>query len=236
LKPSARPRVLLNFASSLDGKINPAPGRRTGKFMMSRDREDFRRMLSLRAQADAVLIGASNLRMDDPDLAIPADERAARRSRGQPEPLRIVVTASGAGISPAAKMFDPTRGGASMVIHPACLPGEARDRLSPVAELVALGDETVPIPELLTRLLERGIRTLLCEGGGDLAAQFFAARAVDELYLTLVPRVLGGARAPTLAGGLGFTPDEIPDAKLTSLEQAGDELFLRYAFEWAPPP
>jgi 5-amino-6-(5-phosphoribosylamino)uracil reductase len=74
---------------------------------------------------------------------------------------------------------------------------------------------------------------LLCEGGGDIAAQLFAARAVDEIYLTLVPRILGGAHAPTLAGGTGFGPDEIPDARLTSLERRGDELFLRYEISWA---
>jgi len=88
--------VLVNFASSVDGKINPAPGLRQGKFMMSRHREDFHRMLSLRAEADAILIGATNLRADNPDLAIPAAERAARRARGAPEPARIVVTTAGA--------------------------------------------------------------------------------------------------------------------------------------------
>ena len=45
-------------------------------------------MLALRATADAVMIGATNLRADDPDLAIPPDERAARRARGAAEPLR----------------------------------------------------------------------------------------------------------------------------------------------------
>ena len=58
-------------------------------------------------------------------------------------------------------------------------------------------------------------------------AQLFAARAVDELYVTVVPRILGGTGAPTLAGGIGFDPDEIPDATLTSLERIGDELYLR---------
>src|SRR4051794_24088481 len=102
----ARPRVLINFASSLDGKINPAPGLRQGLFMMSRDREDFRRMVALRGTADAILIGASNLRADNPDLAIPREEQAARRVRGQAEPLRIVVTTIGAGLSPEMRMFD----------------------------------------------------------------------------------------------------------------------------------
>jgi hypothetical protein len=41
---------------------------------------------------------------------------------------------------------------------------------------------------------------------------------------------LGGTGAPTLAGGAGFDPDEIPDATLTSLERIGDELYLRYDF------
>ncbi len=227
-----RPRVLINFASSLDGKINPAPGLRAGKFMMSRGREDFHRMVALRAQADAVMIGAANLRADDPDLGIPPDERAARRARGAAEPLRLVVTASGAGILPTAKMFDPARGGASIVVHAASMPAAARERLQTCAELVEMGDVAVPMPQLLSWLAERGVRTLLCEGGGEIVAGLFAARAVDEAYLTLVPRVLGGTQAPTMVGGAGFTPDEIPDAKLASVEQRGDELFLRYTFDF----
>jgi riboflavin-specific deaminase-like protein len=228
----SRPRVLINFATSLDGKINPAPGMRKGKFMMSRGREDFHRMVALRAQADAVMIGASNLRADDPDLAIPPDERAARRARGAAEPLRIVVTASGAGIVPAAKMFDPARGGASIVVHAASLPAAVRERLQPVAELVEMGTAAVPMAELLAWLAGRGVGTLLCEGGGEIVAALFAARAVDEAYLTLVPRVLGGTEAPTMVGGAGFGPAEIPDAKLASVEQVGDELYTRWSFTW----
>jgi 5-amino-6-(5-phosphoribosylamino)uracil reductase len=90
------------------------------------------------------------------------------------------------------------------------------------------------MPDVLTWLAGRGVRTLLCEGGGALVAQLFAARAVDALYLTLVPRILGGAHAPTLATGPGFTPDEIPDPTLASLERVGDELYLRYEFNWDP--
>lgn len=231
----ARPRVLVNFASSVDGKINPAPGQRHGKFMMSRHREDFRRMVALRAQADAILIGASNLRADNPDLAIPADERASRRARGAPEPARIVVTTVGEGLTREQRMFDPALGGPSIVLHAPAMPAECRARLGAVAELVQFAGERVAMPDVLTWLAGRGVRTLLCEGGGALVAQLFAARAVDDLYLTLVPRVLGGARAPTLAGGPGFAPDEIPDPKLASLERLGDELYLRYEFAWAVP-
>ena len=230
--PQGRPRVLINFASSVDGKINPAPGLRQGKFMMSRHREDFRRMLALRAEADAILIGATNLRADNPDLAIPADERASRRARGAPEPARIVVTTTGDGITPDQRMFDPALGGPSIVLHAPAMPVETRARLTPVAELVQFTGDRVAMSDVLTWLHGRGLRTLLCEGGGALVAQLFAARAVDALYLTLVPRILGGAHAPTLADGPGFTPDQIPDPTLASLECVGDELYLRYEFGW----
>jgi 2,5-diamino-6-(ribosylamino)-4(3H)-pyrimidinone 5'-phosphate reductase len=115
-------------------------------------------------------------------------------------------------------------------VHTARMPDDIRRALAPVAELVQMGDDNVAMPELLAWLHERGVRTLLCEGGGQLVAQLYAARAVDELYLTVVPRILGGDDAPTLVGGRGFAPDEIPDAKLASLEQIGDELYLRYDF------
>ena len=231
-QPQVRPRVLVNFASSVDGKINPAPGLRQGKFMMSRHREDFRRMLSLRAEADAILIGATNLRADNPDLAIPPDERTARRARGTPEPARIVVTTAGEGITPDQRIFDPTLGGPSIVLHAPAMPVETRTRLGVVAELVQFMGDRVAMSDVLTWLDGRGIRTLLCEGGGALVAQLFAARAVDALYLTLVPRLLGGAHAPTLADGPGFAPDEIPDPTLASMERVGDELYLRYEFNW----
>jgi 5-amino-6-(5-phosphoribosylamino)uracil reductase len=230
---SVRPRVLINFASSLDGKINPAPGRRAGVFMMSRHREDFRRMLSLRARADAILIGASNLRADNPDLALPPDEHAARRAGGQAEPLRIVLTSAGVGITPAMRMFDAALGGPSIVACTRQMSVETRAILQRVAEVAELGDDTVTMTDLLGWLYGRGVRTLLCEGGGELCAELYAARAIDEVHLTIVPRILGGVRASTMVGGSGFGVDQIPDGHLAAVERVEDELYLRYEFNWA---
>jgi len=78
-----RPRVLMNFASSIDGKIALAPHLRKRPFTMSRGKTDHERMRELRAMADAILIGAGNLRVDDPDLALSAEEREARHARGE---------------------------------------------------------------------------------------------------------------------------------------------------------
>jgi 5-amino-6-(5-phosphoribosylamino)uracil reductase len=226
-----RPRIVINFAVSLDGKINPAPGHRHGKFVMSRGKEDWRRMRVIREQADAILIGAENLRVDDPALSLDPDERDRRRAAGQPLPARIVVTRRGEGIRPDAKIFDPATGGPAYVIHTSIMPAATRAVLAGVAQLVELGTESVSAEALLGWMRGTlGAHTVVCEGGGVMVAELFAARAVDELYLTVVPRILGGLMAPTLVAGPGFEPDQIADAKLASVERIDDELFLRYEF------
>jgi riboflavin-specific deaminase-like protein len=212
-----RPRVLVNMAPSLDGKI--APARKYGPLSMSRGKEDGQRMLALRARADAVVIGASNLRVDDPDLA--------------PGRLRVVVTRSGEHVLPSARMFGAALGGEAVVAHAATMPEERRATLRSCATLVELGPTQVEPLRLLEWLeRERGCRVVLCEGGGVLNAGLFAARAVDELYLTLVPRILGGTTAPSLVAGDGFEADALPDGRLRSCEQNGDDLFLVYEFLW----
>jgi 2,5-diamino-6-(ribosylamino)-4(3H)-pyrimidinone 5'-phosphate reductase len=229
-----RPRILINFAVSIDGKINPAPGRRQGEFAMSRGKEDWRRMRVLREQVDAILIGAGNLRADNPGLSLEPSVRDRRRAAGEPLPARIVITSHGEGVRPDAKMFDPGIGGPAYVVHAGVMPRSVRASLAPVVKLVQLGDKAISIADLLAWMRrELGARTVLCEGGGQLVAALFAARAVDEAYLTLVPRILGGTNAPTLVGGAGFSPDEIPDARLVSLERVEDELYLRYDFPWS---
>jgi 5-amino-6-(5-phosphoribosylamino)uracil reductase len=113
------------------------------------------------------------------------------------------------------------------------MPQDRRDNLRAHATLLELGRSRVDVARLLEWLAtERGCKVVLCEGGGVLVSALFAAHAVDELYLTLVPRILGGAGAPTIVEGDGFEPDVIPDAKLVSADRVGDELFLRYDFAW----
>src|SRR5712672_2681938 len=146
---SERPRVLLNFASSLDGKITVAPRLRRRSFAMSRHPEDHRRMRDLRASADAILIGAGNLRADDPDLALSTDERARRRERGERQPYRVVLTGRGDGVTPERRMFDPELGGPGIVVHSEEMPSPTREHLARVATLVALGEREVDVSSML---------------------------------------------------------------------------------------
>src|SRR5882672_3453533 len=162
-----RPRVLVNFATSIDGKISLVPGLRKGSFTMSRHHEDHRRMRKIRSSADAILVGAGNLRADNPKLALAQEERIRRRAAGEREPYRIVVTRQGEGVLPDRKMFDPKLGGDSVVIHSDQMPPATRDKLGEVATLVAMGAQSVNMTRMLDWIGEElGVRTLLCEGGG----------------------------------------------------------------------
>jgi riboflavin biosynthesis pyrimidine reductase len=166
-----------------------------------------------------VIIGATNLRVDNPDLA--------------PNRRRVLVTRSGDGVEPSARMFAPELEGEAVVAHAATMPQEKRAALSAHATLVELGSVDVDISALLAWLTEkRGCRVVLAEGGGVLNERLFAARAVDELHLTLAPRILGGSDAPTMVEGDGFDADALPDGRLISCDRVGDELFLVYEFVW----
>jgi len=81
---------------------------------------------------------------------------------------------------------------------------------------------------------ERGVKRLLCEGGGELNAALFRAGLVREIRLTICPVIFGGRTAPTLAGGAGVK--RLAGAarlRLVSMKRAGGELFLVLA---GPPP
>ena len=70
---------------------------------------------------------------------------------------------------------------------------------------------------------------MLCEGGGELNAALFHARLVDELHLTVCPKVFGGRAAPTIADGSGVLRlAEAAQFKLKSIRRVGDEVFMVY--------
>ena len=85
---------------------------------------------------------------------------------------------------------------------------------------------------VLERLAERGIRSLLLEGGPTTNAAFLAADAIDELYWTIGSRLLGTDALPMIAPIRGDSPwaEQPREGQLVSVHRSGDELVLRYRF------
>ena len=218
------PFIRVNMAMSADGKIATA-NRAVSTFSSPRDHEQ---LYELRATADAVMSGARTVDLNDYTLGPGAERfRKLRRRRGLAEHhLRIVVSGSGS-LDPNAAIFRH-RFSPIIVLTSGQAPESALNKLRAVAdEVKVVGSDEVDFLAALGWLRsEWNVKHLLCEGGGELNDALFRAGLVDELHLTICPRVIGGRKAPTIADGHGFA--RLGDAfqlQLTSTKRVGDELF-----------
>jgi len=222
---AARPFIVVNMAMTADGKIATA-NRTVTTFGSPRD---LRHLYELRATADAVMAGARTIEETNAKLG-PGGARyqRLRLRRGLAEfNLRVIVSGS-ASIDPGAAIF---RHRFSPIILLATERAPARNlrRLRTLAdELVIGGEREIDFDKALRHLGQKWkVRRLLCEGGGELNDALFRAGLVDELHLTLCPKIIGGARAPTVADGLGIARlADAAELKRISCKRVGDELFL----------
>ena len=220
-----RPFVLVNMAMTVDGKITSAR-RDYPRFTSGYDRTNMDR---LRAEADAILVGAGTIRADNPSLRV--RDEAMRKHRGAlgkpPGPHRVLVSRS-AQVDPHSRFFDEPGGGDRIV---ATIEEVADERLAPLsgrAEIWKLGREHVDLVELLRRLARHGVERLLVEGGGELNWGLLRDDLVDELHVTITPSLLGGRDAPTLLEGDGLSMKSRRRLRLIEMRREGDELYCRY--------
>jgi len=74
-----------------------------------------------------------------------------------------------------------------------------------------------------------GVKRLLCEGGGELNDALFRADLVDEIHLTICPKIFGGRQAPTISDGKGFEKLKLtPRFELASVRHFKGELFTTF--------
>ncbi len=211
--PPDRPYIFTNTVTTLDGKlILGEPGSSAAGLGSPVDRLLMHR---LEARADAVVIGSSTLRAD-------------KHMNYPPRLYRAVVTTSG-DLPLDHDFFRKASSGRALVFAPAHLPADRRYALERVATVHLVGETHVEIPEVV-RILHTHyeVRYLLVEGGGSLNFYFFAAGLVDEIFLTLAPRVKGGAHLPTMVDGAGLPRELVPRYELISAYLNDSELFLRY--------
>jgi riboflavin-specific deaminase-like protein len=218
LAPESRPYLGINMVSSLDGKATL--DWRTRGLSSDIDRRVFH---LLRTQADAVMVGAGTARVERYGRITKSDElRQIRINEGLVPDAVAVVVSGRLDLPPDLPLLnEPDQRVVIATASEDSLPGVTGD-----VEYARVADD---LPRLMAYLQERhAVRSVLCEGGPTLNSFLFAAGLVDELFLTLNPKVLGGASAITIVAGRELV--ELAEPGLVAIAEADGELFTRWRF------
>jgi 5-amino-6-(5-phosphoribosylamino)uracil reductase len=209
---------------SIDGFID---GTTESRLMLSNDL-DFDRVDEERAGVDAILVGATTVRNDNPRLLVRDPERRRERvAQGLlPSPVKVTLTQRGR-LDPSYRFFADD-GSRKLVYAPSGMVDRVRGRLGGVSEVVDAG-ESVRMGGLVEDLHTRGVRRLMVEGGGDVHTQFLAGDLADELQLVVAPFFVGERDARRFVGEARFPWNPGRRARLAETRQLGDVVLLRYA-------
>jgi riboflavin-specific deaminase-like protein len=213
------------MAMTADGKIATA-NRAVSSFGSARDHEH---LLELRATADAVMAGARTVDSAAINLGPgPARFRRQRLKNGLAEyNLRIIVSGNGS-LNPGAEVFRHRFSPIIVLTTGRASPAKLRQLRAVTDEVKVCGRRQINFREAFCWLREKwGVQRLLGEGGGGLNDALFRAGLVDELHLTICPKVFGGRNAPTIVDGSGFhrLVEALP-LQIKSFKRIENEVFV----------
>ena len=224
---SDRPFVRCNMISSLDGAVTVE-----GRSRLLGGPADRKVFQTLRALADVVLVGAGTVRAEGyGPVRVSPELRAGRQERGQ-SPVPPIAVVTGAGNLDWSSPFFTQAEARPIVFTSAAIDPRVRRRGEEVADVVVAGDERVDPRSALGHLDALGLRSVLLEGGPGLNAEVAHAGLLDELCLTIAPRMVAGSGPRVLAGPELPTPLDLEPVHL--LEEDGF-LFSRLAVRRAAP-
>ncbi len=223
---SSGPYVRCNLISSIDGAI--AFNGRSGLLSGPADGRVFR---TLRSLTDVVLVGAGTFRAEDYGPAVLSEDlRRQRLDRGQSAVPPIAVVTRSANLDWSSPFFTEAEA-RPIVMTTSDYDRGARRRCEEVADFVVAGDARVDPRQAIDHLQASGFRSVLLEGGPGLNAEVVHAGLLDELCLTLSPRLVAGSGPRVLAGP--ELPEPLDLDVLHLLEEDG-YLFYRLAVDVPP--
>ena len=219
-------QVTLKLATSLDGRIATARGE--SRWITGEDaRAEGHR---LRAAHDAILVGVETVLADDPALTVRLSENGrlveppvgygpSDLEAGQTQPLRVILDSRLR--TPA--LAEAARAGCLILTVAAPRPVRRAQ-----IERIEAGDDGRPtVAAVLAALEKRGIRSILIEGGGQVAASFLRAGAVNVIEWFRAPIVLGGDGRPGVAALALENLASAPQFRRISVASLGDDLWER---------
>ena len=205
-----RPGVVVKVAQSLDGRIATAVG--DSRWISGEEERAVSH--ALRAACDAVVVGANTVIRDDPQLTVRAVAGAS--------PIRVVIDTRLR--APAtARLFEDD--GSTLVVTTQMSDAAKRESLQRDGVAVEVVDAVggrVDVGAALARLRERGMHTVLVEGGAELITSLLSAGVVDRLVVSIAPIVLGSGVEAVGDLGIRRVTDAVTLANVVTTQVGGD--------------
>lgn len=224
-----RPYVLLKTAMTLDGKIATYTG--DSKWITN---EKSRKLVhKLRSEMMGIVAGIGTVKTDDPMLNCRLEIQQPTANSQQPnfhQPIRIIVDTK-ASISTESQIVKTAKEYKTILVHTKSASHDNIEKLHSLNVETLICEEKdnhVDINDLMTKLGQKGIDSLLLEGGSCLNAAFLQAGCVDEVYAFIAPKIIGGEHSKSPIGGKGIElmKDAITFNKV-EIEQIENDILIK---------
>ncbi len=212
------PFVILKSAMSLDGKIATVSGQ--SKWISSE--ESRHKVHEIRDEVDAILVGIGTVIKDDPSLTTRLPDNSGR------DPIRIVLD-SNARIPLSSKVLNIQSNAKTIIAVTKNAPSDKVSELKKYAEVLTVADKNgkIDLQDLMFKLGNMQITSVLIEGGSEVNASALNQRIVDKIMIFIAPKIIGGRNAIGPIGGDGIL--EISEAiKVDNLSASkiGEDILL----------
>jgi 2,5-diamino-6-(ribosylamino)-4(3H)-pyrimidinone 5'-phosphate reductase len=189
-------QVIVNSAMTVDGKI----ATRQGDSAIS-SKDDLIRVHKLRDSVDGIIVGISTVLADNPRLTI----RLGRKQPKEKHLTRIIIDSMGR--IPLDSQILRTASKIKTIVAVTKLAHmNVRRKIKKTGAIVIVaGTNTVDLKRVLWTIQKMGIKKILVEGGGEINWSLFSLGIVNELIVTIAPKIVGGRQATTLVEGEGYS-------------------------------
>lgn len=215
---TGRPWVIAKWAMTLDGRIATASG--DSQWISSK--ESRYRVHELRGCSDAIVVGAGTVAADDP--------RLTARAGGPRAPIRVVFSRR-ADLPAHSQLLQTAREVPVRVFTGPSAAEQHRQRLCDAGvDVVRLStdDSLRMVHEALDHCGAAGMTNVLVEGGSRLLGSFFDAGAIDECYVAIAPKLIGGRDALGPVGGQGIDKiSDSPSFEPPYIERVENDILIR---------
>lgn len=214
-----KPYILLNSAMTADGKIATADGQ-----LKISGHEDWLRVHKLRYEFDAIMVGINTILVDDPRLSIHKIDADVKDN-----PIRIVIDSRARTPSDARVLNDDSH---TIIIVSKKASDKDIERLSDHAEVIICGENQVDLKEAMSILYDKGIESILQEGGSALNFAMLEEQLIDRISICIGSKILGGQNSKTLVDGSGFAKDDCVILELDNFYRLDDDIILEYIVKY----